>query len=59
MTPIIVGELGTVPLASFGSREIGTVQVEHPESNIATPVNVMPLTVKVALTSCDRCKESF
>ena len=46
-------------LASFGSREMGTIQVEHPESNIATPENVMPLTVKVALTSGDRCNESF
>ena len=46
-------------LASFGSREIGTMQVEHPESDIATPENVMPSTVKVALTSGDRCKEIF
>ena len=35
------------------------MQVEHPESNIATPENVMPLMVKVALMSGDRCKESF
>ena len=35
------------------------MQVEHPESNIATLENVMPLTVKVALTSGDWCKESF
>ena len=46
-------------LASFGSREIGTMQVEHLESKIATPENVMPLTIKVALTSGDWCKESF
>ena len=46
-------------LASFGSREMATIQVEHPESNIATPENVIPLTVKVALMSGDRYKESF
>ena len=44
---------------SFCSREIGTMQVEHPKSNIATPENVMPLAVKVALPSVDQCKESF
>ena len=31
-------------LASFGSWEIGTMQVEHTESNFATLENVMPLT---------------
>ena len=46
-------------LASFDCWEIGTMQVEHQESKIATPENVMPLTVKVALTSGNWCKESF
>ena len=63
MLPLIpfirTSEWVTCFLASFGSREIGTMQVEHPEFNIATPENVMPLTVKVASTSSDRCKESF
>ena len=45
--------------ASFSSWEIGTMQVEHPESNIATPENEMPLAVEVALISGDWCKESF
>ena len=63
MLPLIpfmwTSEWVTCFLASFSSREIGTIQVEHPESNIATLENVMPLTVKVALTSGDRYKESF
>ena len=56
---IWTSEWVTCFLASFGSREIGTMPMEHPESNIATPENAMALTIKVALTSGNRCKESF
>ena len=63
MLPLIpfiwTSEWVTYFLASFGSWEIGTMQVEYPESNTATSENVMPLTVKVTLTSYDRCKERF
>ena len=52
MLPLIpfmgTSEWVTCFLASFSRCEISTMQVEHPESNIATPENVMPLTVKVA-----------
>ncbi len=38
-------------LASLGNRDIGTMQVEHPESSIATPEKVMSLKLKVDWTS--------
>ena len=63
MLPLIplmwTSEWITCFLASYSSWEIGKMQVEHPESNIAMLENVMPLTVKVALMSGDQCKESF
>ena len=56
---IWTSEWVTCFLASFGRREIGTMQVEHTESNIATPEKVILLTVKAALMSGDWCKGSF
>ena len=46
LTPFMwTSEWVTCFLASFGCREIGTMQVKHPEPNIATPGNVIPLAL--------------
>ena len=42
-------------LASSGNREIGMMQVEHPEFSIAVSEKAVLLTVKVALMNGDRC----
>ena len=41
--------------ASSGNLNIGMIQVEHPESNIAVSEKLIPLTVKVALINRDCC----
>ena len=42
-------------LASSGNREIGMMQVEHPESSTRVSEKVVHLTVKVALMNGDCC----
>ena len=41
--------------ASSGNLNIGMMEVEHPESNIAVSEKLVPLTVKVALINRDCC----
>ena len=41
-------------LASSGKREMGMMQVVHPESNMPTPENVMPLLRRLIWTRGDR-----